>query len=257
MWKRWFKHFTIIIDFHFLENRRRKSSLNSIYRQHSYSLCAQWFVMSSKTKTKIRKSKLILSWSMMTIRLEVFIELEFENINWSLQSSTAVYKRLFNSWNAMSKTRQKKTRTHIQNQIDVWYNKKKCVKMLNTVSIVDNYTDRLNDISDISNKLKKSFVNRGVSIIDKSFDLFSKEERKLFLNNFFDCTRSVINNNLTFQNDTACSVQQITFDTFAFFIQTSIFFTKNKNINISKKIHIDFAILITNTIISAIEYLKI
>ena len=157
----------------------------------------------------------------------------------------------------MLKARQKKTQTHIQNQIDAQCNKKKCVKMLNIVSIIDDYTNRLNDISDILNKSKKSFFNRSVSMINKFFNLSLKKERKLFLNNFFDCTRSVINNNLTFQNDTACSVQQITFDTFAFFIQTSIFFTKNKNINISKKIHIDFAILITNTIISAIEYLKI
>ena len=170
---------------------------------------------------------------------------------------TIAYERLFNSWNAMSKTRQKKTRAHIQSQIDAWCNKKKCVKMLNTAPIVDNYTNRLDDISDISNKSKKNFVNRDVSIIDKSFDLSSKEKRKLFLNNSFDCIRSAINSNLTSQNDTACSVQQIIFDTLAFFIQTSASFTKNKNINILKKIHIDSAILITNITINVIKYLKI
>ena len=157
----------------------------------------------------------------------------------------------------MSKARQKKTRTHIQNQIDVQYNKKKCVKMLNIVLIIDNYTDRLNDISDILNKSKKNFVNRNVSMIDKFFDLSSKKKRRLFLNNFSDCIHSVINSNLTFQNDTTCSIQQIIFDTFVFFIRISISFTKNKNINILKKIYIDFAILITNTTINVIKYLKI
>ena len=129
--------------------------------------------------------------------------------------------------------------------------------MLNTASIINDYTNRLNDISDISNKSKKSFSNRNVSMINKFFDLFSKEERRLFLNNSFNYTRSVINNNLMFLNDTTRSIQQITFDTLDFFIQTSTSFTKNKNINISKKIHIDLAILITNTTISAIKYLKI
>ena len=129
--------------------------------------------------------------------------------------------------------------------------------MLNIVSIIDNYTNRLNNISDISNKSKKSFVNRNVSMIDKFFDLLLKRKRKLFLNNFFDCIHFVINNNLTFQNNITCSVQQITSDTFAFFIRISAFFTKNKNINISKKIYINFAILITNTTINVIKYLKI
>ena len=129
--------------------------------------------------------------------------------------------------------------------------------MLNIVSIIDNYTNRLNDISDILNESKKSFINQNVLMIDKSFDLPSRKERRLFLNNFFNCIRSVINNNLTFQNDTTCSIQQIIFDTFVFFIQTSISFTKNKNINILKKTHIDFAILITNTTINVIKYLKI
>ena len=90
--------------------------------------------------------------------------------------------------------------------------------MLNIVLIVDNYTDRLNNISDISNKLKKSFINRDVSMINKFFNLSSKKERRLFLNNFSDCTRFVINNNLTSQNNTTCSIQQITLDIFAFFI---------------------------------------
>ena len=70
--------------------------------------------------------------------------------------------------------------------------------MLNIVLIIDNYTDRLNDIFDISNELKKSFVNRNVSMINKFFNLFLKKERRLFLSNFFDCIHSVINNNLTF-----------------------------------------------------------
>ena len=194
---------------------------------------------------------------MMTICFEIFIKLKFENMNWSFQSSTIVYERLFISWNAMPKARQKKTRAHIQNQIDAQCNKKKCVKMLNIVSIIDNYTDRLDDISDISNKSKKNFVNRNVSIINKSFDLSSKKERKLFLNNFSDCIRSVINSNLTSQNDTTCSIQQITSDTFTSFIRISVSFTKNKNIDISEKTYIDFAILITNTIINVIKYLKI
>ena len=257
MWKRWFKHFTIIVDSYFLENRRRKSSLNSTYRQHSYSLCAQWFVTSSKTRTKIRKSKSILSWSMMTIRFEVFTKLKFENMSWFFQSSTIAYKRLFNLWNVMSKARQKKIRAHIQSQIDARCNKKKCVKMLNIASIVDDYTDRLNDILDISDESKKSFVNQNVSMIDNFFDLFSKKERRLFLNNSFDCTRSAINSNLTFLNDTTRSVQQVIFDTFDAFIQISISFTKNKIINISEKIHIDSAILITNTTVNVIKYLKI
>ena len=98
----------------------------------------------------------------------------------------------------MSKTRQKKIRMHIQNQIDARCNKKKCVKMLNIVLIIDDYTDRLNDISDILNKSKKNFLNRNISMINKFFDLSSKKERRLFLNNFFDCTRFVINSNLTF-----------------------------------------------------------
>ena len=129
--------------------------------------------------------------------------------------------------------------------------------MLNIVSIIDDYTDRLNNISDISNELKKNFSNRSVSMINKFFDLFLKKERRLFLNNFFDCISFVINNNLTFSNDTTRSVQQITSDTFDFFIQISASFTKNKNINISKEIHIDFAILITNITINVIKYLKI
>ena len=132
--------------------------------------------------------------------------------------------------------------------------------MLNIVSIIDDYTNQLNDIFDISNESKKNFFNRNVSMINKFFDLFSKKERRLFLNNFFDCIRSVINNNLMFLNDTTRSVQQITFDTFDFFIQISTSFTKNKNINISKEIHIDSidsAILITNTTINVIKYLKI
>ena len=69
--------------------------------------------------------------------------------------------------------------------------------MLNIVSIIDNYTNRLNDISDILNKSKKNFINQNVSMINKFFDLSSKEERKLFLNNSFDCIYFVINNNLT------------------------------------------------------------
>ena len=113
------------------------------------------------------------------------------------------------------------------------------------------------DISDISNESKKNFFNRNVSMIDKFFDLLSKRKRRLFLSNFFDCIRSVINNNLTFLNDTARSIQQVIFDTFDFFIQTSASFTKNKNINISEKIYIDFVILITNTTVNVIEYLKI
>ena len=129
--------------------------------------------------------------------------------------------------------------------------------MLNTASIVDDYTDRLNDIFDISDESKRSFFNRDVSMINKFFDLSSKREHKLFLNNSFDYIRSVINNNLTFLNDTARLIQQITFDIFNFFIRISTSFTKNKNINISKKIYIDFAILITNTTVSVIEYLKI
>ena len=157
----------------------------------------------------------------------------------------------------MSKTRQKKIRMYIQNQIDARCNKKKCVKMLNIVSIIDDYTDRLNDISDISNKSKRSFFNRDVSMINKFFNLFLRKKRKLFLNNSFDCIRSVINNNLTSLNDTARSIQQIIFNIFNFFIRISISFTKNKNINILKKIHIDFAILITNTTINVIKYLKI
>ena len=153
--------------------------------------------------------------------------------------------------------RQKKIRTHIQSQINARCNKKKYVKMLNTVSIINDYTDRLNNIFDISNESKKSFINRDVSMIDNFFNLFSKKERKLFLNNFFDCTGFIINNNLTFLNDTARSIQQIIFDTFDVFIRISIFFTKNKIINISKKIHIDFTILMTNTTINVIKYLKI
>ena len=90
--------------------------------------------------------------------------------------------------------------------------------MLNIVSIIDDYTNRLNDISNILNKSKKNFFNRDVSMINKFFDLLSKKERKLFLNNFFDCIRFVINNNLTFSNDTARSIQQIIFDTFDSFI---------------------------------------
>ena len=129
--------------------------------------------------------------------------------------------------------------------------------MLNIVLIIDNYTNQLNDISDISNKSKKSFSNRDVSIINKFFDLFSKKERRLFLNNFFDCIHFIINNNLTFSNDTTRLIQQITFNTFAFFLQTSISFTKNKNINILKEIYINFAILITNTIVNVIKYLKV
>ena len=129
--------------------------------------------------------------------------------------------------------------------------------MLNIVSIVDDYTDRLNDISDISDESEESFFNRDVSMIDKFFDLSLKKERRLFLSNFFDCIRSVINNNLTFSNDTARSVQQIIFDTFNFFIRISTSFTKNKNINILKKAYIDSAILITNTTINVIKYLKI
>ena len=144
---------------------------------------------------------------MMTIRLEIFIKFEFENISWSLQSSTVAYERLFNSWNIMSKTRQKKIRAHIQSQIDARCNKKKCVKMLNIVSIINDYTDRLNDIFDISNKSKKSFFNRDVSMINKFFDLFSEKERKLFLNNSFNCTRFIINNNLTSSNDIMRSIQ--------------------------------------------------
>ena len=73
--------------------------------------------------------------------------------------------------------------------------------MLNIVSIIDNYTDRLNNIFDISNKSKKKFVNRNILIINKFFDLFLKEKRKLFLNNSFDCIRFVINNNLIFLNN--------------------------------------------------------
>ena len=106
---------------------------------------------------------------------------------------------------------------------------------MNIVLIIDNYINRLNDIFNILNESKKNFANRNILIINKFFDLFLKKNCKLFLNNFFDCTRSVINSNLMFQNDTACSIQQITFNIFVFFIQTSIFFTKNKNINISKK----------------------
>ena len=90
--------------------------------------------------------------------------------------------------------------------------------MLNIVSIVDDYINRLNDISDISNKSKKSSFNQDVLMIDKFFNLFSKKERKLFLNNSFDCTRFVINNNLTFSNDTTRSIQQIILDKFDFFI---------------------------------------
>ena len=90
--------------------------------------------------------------------------------------------------------------------------------MLNIVSIIDDYTNRLNDIFNISDESKKSFFNRNVSIINKFFDLLSKKERKLFLNNFFDCTRFIINSNLTFSNNTTRSVQQVTFDTFEFFI---------------------------------------
>ena len=70
--------------------------------------------------------------------------------------------------------------------------------MLNIVSIIDNYINRLNNIFDILNESKKSFVNRNVSMIDKFFNLSLKEKRRLFLNNFFDCIRFVINNNLTF-----------------------------------------------------------
>ena len=90
--------------------------------------------------------------------------------------------------------------------------------MLNIVSIVDDYTNRLNDIFDISDESEESFVNRDVSMINNFFDLFSKRERRLFLSNFFDCTRCVIDNNLTFSNDTTRSVQQIIFDTFDVFI---------------------------------------
>ena len=90
--------------------------------------------------------------------------------------------------------------------------------MLNIVSIINDYTNRLNDIFNISDELKKSFFNRDISMINKFFNLFLKKERKLFLSNSFDCIRSVINNNLTFSNDTARSVQQIIFDTFNFFI---------------------------------------
>ena len=129
--------------------------------------------------------------------------------------------------------------------------------MLNIVSIIDDYTNQLNDISDIINKSKKSFFNQDVSMIDKFFDLSSKRERRLFLNNSFNCIRFIINNNLTFLNDTARSVQQIILDTFNFFIRTSTSFTKNKNINILKKAYIDSAILITNTTINIIKYLKI
>ena len=107
----------------------------------------------------------------------------------------------------MSKARQKKIRTHIQNQINARCNKKKCVKMLNIVSIIDDYTNRLNDIFDISDKSKKSFFNRNVLMINKFFDLFSKKKRKLFLNNSFNCIHFVINNNLTFLNDITRSIQ--------------------------------------------------
>ena len=70
--------------------------------------------------------------------------------------------------------------------------------MLNIASIIDNYTNRLNNILDISDESKKNFVNQNVSMIDKFFDLFLKEKRRLFLNNFSNCTRFIINNNLTF-----------------------------------------------------------
>ena len=76
--------------------------------------------------------------------------------------------------------------------------------MLNTASIVDNYINRLNNISDILNKLKKNFNNRNISIINKFYDLHSRKERKLFLSNSFDCTCS-LNNNLTVSNNIANS----------------------------------------------------
>ena len=129
--------------------------------------------------------------------------------------------------------------------------------MLNIVSIIDNYTNRLNDIFDISDESKKNFVNRNVLMINKFFDLSLKEERRLFLSNFLNCIRSVINSNLMFQNNTTSSIQQITFDIFVFFIRISVSFTKNKNINILKIIYIDFAILVTNIIVNVIKYLKI
>ena len=128
--------------------------------------------------------------------------------------------------------------------------------MLNIVSIVDDSTYRLNDISDVSDKLKKSFDNRNILIINKFYNFHSEKKRRVFLNSFFDCTH-FLNNNLTFSNDIANSFQQIISDTLLSFIKTSISFMKNRNVNISKESHIDSAMFNTNTIISVINYLKI
>ena len=151
---------------------------------------------------------------MTAIRFKVFIEIEFKNINWFFQSSTTAYERLFNLWNIISKARQKKTRAHIQNEIDIQYSKKKFVKMLNIVSIVDNYIHRLNNIFYISDELKKNFNNRNVSIIDKFYNLYLKRKRRLFLNSSFNCIRFLNN----FSNDIANSFQQIISDILLFFV---------------------------------------
>ena len=69
----------------------------------------------------------------------------------------------------------------------------------------------------VSDEVNKSFDNRVHSIIDNFYDFHLKEERRLFLNNSFDCTR-FLNNKLTFSNDTVNSFQQITSNIFLFFI---------------------------------------
>ena len=108
----------------------------------------------------------------------------------------------------------KETRTHIQNQINVQCNRKKCVKILNLASIINDYTNWLNNIFDISDELKKKFNNRNVSMIDKFYDLYSERKHRLFLNNFFNYVHSLNN----FSKDTASSFQQIILDTLLFFI---------------------------------------
>ena len=93
-------------------------------------------------------------------------------------------------------------------------------------------------------------------MIEKFYDLYLRKRCKLFLNSFLDCIH-FLNNKLIFSNDIANYFQQITSDTLLFFIQTSIFSMKNQNVNISDKNYINFAILNTNTIVNAIDYLKI
>ena len=124
--------------------------------------------------------------------------------------------------------------------------------MLNIVLIVDDYTDRLNSILDVLNKLKKSFDNRNIAMIDKFYDFNLKKKCRLFLNNSFECIRSINN----FSNNITSSFQQIISDTFLFIVQISIVSMNNKNINILEKSYIDFAMFNTITTVNVIDYLK-